>query len=189
MTEEKPKKKRFREKIGMVFRVNLKENGMYAYGQVATKTKNIFFDHFDKEGEWTPVEDIIQKPLTFYLIVDSYVLKEGIWDILGAWPVKPENQIFPKDFGYDSFKKTYFIWEGGNHVTCTLEETYGRECKAAWDHISVEQRLRDHFAGRPNYDCVSDRSEHISPLSIGIKKFYRQHGYDFHWMNDVLGDD
>jgi len=188
MTEEKPKRKVYRKKIGSVFRINLKENGMYAYGQIATKSRNIFFDHFDKEGEWTPVEDIIQKPLAFYLTFDWYILKEGIWDILGVWPVKPENQVFPEDFGYDSWRKTYFIWEN-NCRPCTLEETYGRELMSSWGHIFVEQRLRDHFAGRPNYDCIADRSKHLGPIFTPIKEFYRQHGYDFHWMNDVLGDD
>ena len=64
MSNEKPKRKYFREKIGMVFRVNLHE-GTYGYGQIATETKYIFFDHMYKEGQWTLVEEILQKPIAF----------------------------------------------------------------------------------------------------------------------------
>ena len=46
----KPKRKYFREKIGMVFRINLHE-GTYGYGQVVTKADFIFFDHMDVEGK------------------------------------------------------------------------------------------------------------------------------------------
>lgn len=189
--EPKPKRRYFRKKVGMVFRINLQEEGNYAYGQVATETKNIFFDHLDKEGKWTTVEEIIQKPVAFYATVDNYVLKEGLWEILGIWPVKPENQVFLRSFGYDSYNDRYFIWGdydkeigGLKRITCTLDETYGRECLASYGHGSIEQRLRDHFAKRPNYDLVRQRSKHLSPTFMSMKDFYAQYGYNFHWLDD-----
>ena len=190
--ETKPKRKYFRKKVGMVFRINLQEDGNYAYGQVATETKHTFFDHLDKDGNWTHIEEIIQKPVAFYATVDNYVLKEGLWEILGVWPVNPENQVFPAPFGYNSFKghETYFIWQNheGKSVTqepCTLEETYGRELLASWGHGSIEQRLRDHFAGRPNYDLTLVRSLHLDRNTIPSRKdFYAQYGYNFHWLDD-----
>lgn len=182
---EKPKRKYFREKIGMVFRVDLKERDAYAYGQIATDTKYIFFDHIDTKDKWIPVEEILEKPMAFYATVDRYVLKEDLWEILGIWPVKPENQVFPEPFGYDPFKKTYTIFKNGvGNVPCTLEDTYGRECLASWGHGSIEQRLRDHFAGRPNYDVVRQRSDHLGPRFMSMKEFYKQYNYDFHWLDD-----
>ncbi len=186
MSNTKATQKRFLKKIGMVFRINLQEDGAYAYGQVATDVDNIFFDHVDKEGQWTLVEELLQKPLTFYATVDRYVLKEGLWEILGIWPVKSEHQVFPPSFGYDLIKNTYYKFKPGTleKIPCTLEETYGHQVLASYGHGSVEQRLRDHFAGRPNYDLVRQRSKHLGPTFLSMKEFYKQYGYDFHWLDD-----
>lgn len=192
MTEQKPKRRYFREKIGMVFRVPLNENNAYAYGQVATKTRYIFFDHQDTGDNWTPVEDIIQKPVIFVSTVDRYVLKEGLWDVLGVCPVDPKNQEFPETYGYNSLKKTYFFWRNNpekgkiDQKPCTLEETYGHEVLASYGHGSIEQRLRDHFANRPNYDLIRDRLYHIHQGKgyMSRKDFYKQYDYNFHWLDD-----
>ncbi len=182
---QKPKRKYFKEKIGMVFRINLHE-GTYGYGQIATETKFIFFDHMDVEGNFTPVEEILEKPVAFYATVDRYVLKEGLWEILGIWPVKPENQVFPATFSYNPFKETYTIFKNGvGNVPCTLEETYGRECLASCGHGLIEQRLRDHFAKRPCYFVEQDRAQHLKNFPP-IKEFYKQYGYDFHWLDDKV---
>lgn len=192
MMTEKPKRKHFKKKVGMVFRIPLNENNHYAYGQVATDVDNIFFDHLDVENEWTPIEEILEKPVSFYATVDRYVLKEGLWEILGVYPVKPENQIFPESYGYNRYKNTYYLYkdikENGKNVLikepCTLEETYGRELLSSWGHGSIEQRFRDHFAKRPNYDIVRDRSQHLGLTFMPCKEFYAQYGYDFHWLDD-----
>lgn len=177
------KRKYFKKKIGMVFRVNLRD-GTYGYGQVATEVDNIFFNHMNKESDFTNVEEILQKPLAFYATVDRYVLKEGIWEILGIWPVKPEHQVFPEMFGYNPFKKTYFLWKTAlKQDPCTLEETYGRECLASWGDWHIEQRLRDYFAQRPCYIVEEQRSQHLNNL-LSIKEFYKQYDYDFHWLDD-----
>ncbi len=173
----------------MFFRIPLKEEGMYAYGQVATDVDSIFFDHQDKEDIWTDPLEILEKPIAFYATVDRYVLKEGLWEILGVYPVKPEHQVFPESFGYDVFKNRYFFWRDNkakgfpDKIPCTVEETYGHEYLTSYGHGSIEQRLRDHFAGRPNYDVVSQRSEHLGPIFMPCKEFYAQYGYDFHWLD------
>ena len=193
MTEQKLKRRYFRKKIGMVFRIPLNENNSYAYGQVATEVDNIFFDHQDVENQWTPIDDILQKPVIFVATVDRYVLKEGLWEVLGVWPVDPKNQEYPETYGYDRLNKRYFFYcankKKGNidKVPCTLEETYGHEMLASWGHGSIEQRLRDHFAGRPNYDLIRDRLYHVHEGKgyMSRKDFYKQYGYNFHWLDDV----
>ena len=192
MSEEpKVKRKYFRENVGMVFRIDLQEDEAYAYGQVATETKYIFFNNMDKKDQWTPIEEIIQKPLAFYATVDRYVLKEGLWEILGVWPVKPENQVFPDPYFYDPFLNTYKIYKTGvGPVFCEPEEIKGREPLTSWGHGGIQQRLRDHFAKRPNYDRVYDRTKHLSegfPNNSEFptrKEFYEHFGYDFHWLDD-----
>ena len=49
MSNTKATQKRFLKKIGMVFRINLQEDGAYAYGQVATDVDNIFLITWTKK--------------------------------------------------------------------------------------------------------------------------------------------
>ena len=117
--------------------------------------------------------------------MDRYVLKEGLWEILGTWSVKPENQTFPASFGYDALKNTYVIWKDGlKKEPCTLEEIYGRECASSWGAWHIEQRLRDHFAKRPCYFVESSRAQHLGSFKPSYKEFYKQYGYDFHWLDN-----
>lgn len=190
---DKSKRKYFREKIGMFFRIPL-DHGSYGYGQVATKTKYIFFDHQDKEDKWTDPEIILQKSLAFYAVVDNYVLKKGLWEILGIYPVKPEYKVFPAPFSYDPFLKTYgLLIKGKGFVPCSIEETEGRELQASWEHGAIEQRLRDYFAKRPCYFTALDRrhlsyfqydnpATHHLPKFPTIHEFYRQYGYEFPYL-------
>ena len=177
------RRKYFREKIGMVFQIDLKE-GTYGYGQIATDTRYVFFDHQDPYGQLTPPEIIIEKSVIFNATLDRYVLKMGLWPILGVWPVKPENQIFLPSFGYNPFKRRYWIFQNGvGEIPCTVEETYGRELLASCEHGIIEQRLRDHFAGRPCYFIEEARARHL-PSFPKMKEFYAKHGYDFHWLDE-----
>ena len=158
---------------------------------VATEVDNVFFDHQDTENQWTPVEDIIQKPVIFVATVDRYVLKEGLWVVLGVWPVDPKNQKFPETYGYNRIKKTYFFWRNNpekgkvDQVPCSLEETYEHEKLTSWGDGGIEQRLRDYFANRPNYDFIRDRLYHIHQGKgyMSRKDFYKQYDYDFHWLD------
>lgn len=192
MTEQKPKRRYFRKKVGMVFRIPLNEQDAYAYGQVATEVDNIFFDHQDRGDHWTPVEDILQKPVIFVATVDRYVLKEGLWDVLGVWPVDAKNQEFPETVGYDTLKKTYFFWRNNpekgrvDQIPCSLEDIEGHEFLTSWGHGGIEQRLRDHFAGRSNFDITYQQLYHVHQGMgyMSRKDFYKQYGYDFHWLDD-----
>lgn len=172
------KKKRFRERIGMVFRVPLRENNQYAYGQVATEVDNIFFDHVDTEGQWTPVEQILQKPVIFYVTVDQYVLKQELWEVLGVWPVDPQNTVFPDPFVWDDIAKKYFIMKSGvGDIPATIEDIQDRELLSSWGEWHVEDRLRDHFAGRPNY-FVEEAKNRLNTNFPDMITFYKQYGVD-----------
>lgn len=187
MTEEKVKKKRFREKIGMVFRINLHENDMYAYGQVTTDKYYVFFDHYDIKDQWTPIEEIIKKPIIFNAIVFNWVLKDGIWEVLGVWPVKEEHKTFPKRFRY--YGGSYILTDGGeywlNGEKCSREKTFGHEPDIIVENTMTEQRLRDHFANRPCYFTEKYRWQHFPPPHPRPKEFYAQYDYDFHWFDDI----
>ena len=171
------KKKKIRRKPGQVFQVPL-GNGEYAYGQT-TDAYSVFFDYKD-DGKNPDIEDIILKPVLFKIGVAYYAIKEEIWPILGVLPVNPEFEKEQELFTYNNIKKTYVIWKTAlNKVPATPEEIYGLECFASWGAKHVERRLRDHFAGRPNYTVELFRNEHNPDFERNIIKFYAQHGYEF----------
>jgi hypothetical protein len=177
------KKKRIREEVGQVFQVPL-GNNLYGYGQVAPTAEYAFFDYFNN-GQIENLEDIINRPVLFRLTVDSYVIKEGLWPIIGILPVKKELKINNTPFTYDSDKNSYLIWKNGlEQILATPEEIYNLECFASWEDKHVEQRLRDHFAGRPNFDVEYFRNQHNPNFERDIEKFYQQYGYDFKLNNE-----
>ncbi len=170
------KSKRIREKVGQVFQVPL-GNGLFGYGQVATKTKQVFFDYQD-DGSAEDLEKIIQRPMLFIICVDSYVIKEGLWKVLGVLPVNPDFEKEEDVFSYDSIKEKYVIWKTGIHkVIATPEEIYNLECFSSWEHGAVADRLRDHFAGRPCYWVDEARNQHNIHFKRDIHEFYEQYGY------------
>lgn len=107
-----------------------------------------------------------------------------MWEILGVWPVDPQNTVFPDPFTRDVNTHKYYIWwQGKGRTLASREEIEGRECLASYPNANVEQRLRDYFAGRPNYDWEWDRCD--DPKNFPTRKeFYKQYGYDFHWMDE-----
>lgn len=175
MTE---KKKRIREKVGQVFQVPLGDK-TFGYGQVVTMGSMVFFNYQDKGTNFN-LEEIIQQPIIFKVTVDSYVIKDGIWCVLGNLPVNPKLQEKQFKFTYDITKKVYLIWRTIlKQEVATPEEIYNLECFASWGPHHVERRLRDHFAGRPNYTVELFRNEHNPNFERDIKKFYKQYGYDY----------
>lgn len=170
--------RKVKEEVGMMFRVPLRD-GTYGYGQVPRIAKCIFFDHRDPEDAWTPVEEILKKPMIFYVTVDKHVIEDGIWKSLGVWPVDPPHQKFPDPFGWDYFKKQYTIWQTGVGKTFVNQaDIDGRELLASWGHIAVEDRLRDHFAKRPNYLVEESRNRLNPDFPKSITEFYKQYGID-----------
>ena len=170
-------KKGIRKKVGQVLRIPLEE-GVYGYGQVATDVDHIFFD-YKGDGQNTNIEEVLKSPVIFKVTVDKYVVNKGYWEVIGIYPVNPEYQICKDSFSYDPFNKRYTIWRmGQGQIPATKEEIMGLERMASYGHGAVEQRLRDHFAGRPNYYVEKDIS-FFGPNYQSMKEFYKQYGYDF----------
>ena len=175
--ENRGNKKGIRKKIGQVLRIPLEE-GVYGYAQMVNKVEHAFFDYKD-DGQNMDIEKVLAAPMIFKLTVDRYVVNKGYWEIIGIYPVNPEYQVCKDSFSYHSFNKRYTIWRmGQGQIPATKEEILGLERMSSWEHGSVEQRLRDYFAGRPNYYVEKDIS-FFGPPYPSMKEFYKQYGYDF----------
>ncbi len=176
--ENRGNKKGIRKKIGQVYRIPLEE-GVYGYGQAVTEVDHAFFDYKDN-GQNTNIDEVLKAPVLFKLTVDRYVIAQEYWEIIGKFPVNPEYQEYTECFSYNSFNKRYEIWRmGQGRIPATWEEIKDLECMASWGHTHVEQRLRDHFAGRPNFTVEYFKNEHNPDFERHIQKFYKQYGYDF----------
>jgi hypothetical protein len=168
MSEEKPKKKRFRKKDGMLFQVPIG----YA-----------FFNYRD-QGK-ADVDTILKAPLLFRLSVDAYVLKDGLWPVLGVYKVRDEIKEKKEGFMIDH-KDRVMRWKAdGEKIPITLEEAREEKLEelSSWGHGSVEQRLRDHFAERLNHD-VEEMYSSDSENFPDIKTFYAMQGYDFTLLDE-----
>ena len=168
----------------MVFRIPLGGN-KFTYGQIIDEVGYGFLDFLD-DGENTDIQQVLSSKMLYRLLVDYGVLNDGIWEVLGIYPVKAENAERRDKFNYDYMKERYVIVkENMVEVPSTPEEIrkLGLECFASWGHKSVEDRLRDHFAGRKCYWVEESLNEH-NPDFPDIETFYRQQGYDYVWKGD-----
>lgn len=171
---DKPKK--VREKIGDIFQINLGD-GIFGYGQVVSKVEYAFFNFFN-DGSIPNFSDVINSNILFGISVDRYVLHDGLWPIIGRFNVSEVALKKQSFFSHDRFTNEYTIWTSEGQYPATPEEIQDLECFASWSHKSVEQRLRDHLAGRPNYDVESGRQRYKGNFP-DIITFYKQYGYDF----------
>jgi hypothetical protein len=172
---EKIKKKRIREKPGQVFRVPL-GNGLFGYGQLADPD-SIFFDYTD-DGKNTDPAHVIQQPVVFEVTVDSYAIKDQIWEVIAVLPVNPYFMRNKRAFQYMSGTNEYYIWEKGKEPRPGIpEDIKGHEMITSWGHRHVEQRLLDYFEGRPNYTYEYQHNLHNPDFPKGRIAFYQQYNY------------
>lgn len=180
--ENRGSEKGIRRKIGDVFRIPLSE-GVYAYGQAVNKTVEVFFDYTD-DGFSTNVEQVLKTRPLFKLCVDRYVLAKGYWKIIGRYPVDPNLSSYGDVFMYNSLTKQYSIFRDGiGQIRATWEEIKDLECLSSWGHGAAEQRLKDHFAGRPNWFVESSKSRDQENFPNAYD-FYKRYGYDFKLPGD-----
>ena len=178
------KAKRFRRKSGVLFRVPLGDD-KYGYGQIVTGACDIFFDYVD-DGNNTDVHIVLNSRVLFRISVQIGPLHDGVWEVLGVYPIREEHTEELDSFRYDLMKEKYYIIkEDMKEVVATVEHIrdLGLECMASWGYHLVEDRLRDHFAGRRNYWVDADLNQH-NPDFPDIETFYRQQGYDYVWKGD-----
>ena len=80
-----------------------------------------------------------------------YAVTRGRWKRVGHKPISDAEARPPAKFIRDLLAPgRYRIYEDGKMRKATRKECEGLEAAAVWDPEHVEDRLRDHYAGRPN---------------------------------------
>jgi hypothetical protein len=114
-----------------------------------------FYDRLIAEGEDVDVTQVRLAPIAFQVpVMDSAFKRGGGWRVIGQLPLGNDEPRDARFFKQDPISGRLSIyWEdhlhGGWHeVPATVEECSGLEQAAVWSAIHIEDRLRDHFAGR-----------------------------------------
>jgi len=140
-------KKKFKLNPGDIVQIKL-EDGDFCYGRILEEPMVAFYDK--KDGGNSTFGDVILAPILFKICVMNYAVTSGRWRILGTIPLEEELRMPVWFFNEDSISKELFLEMNFEMIPATREECEGLERSAVWDPEHVEDRLRDHFLGKPN---------------------------------------
>lgn len=140
--------KRQRWKPGAFIEIPI-DSDMHTYGRLLKHPFIAVYDHTSEQSDC--VEEIANQPVLFVIPVMDRAIKNGRWKIIGVAPCHSEIPI-PEQFMQDILNPNncQIIDYLGNIRDATIEECEGMERAAVWDAKHVEERIRDHYAGRKN---------------------------------------
>ncbi len=135
---------RFRK--GDVFAVPLGSGNGYGYCRYLDHLVTEFFDL--QSQKLLPIEKVLAAKVLFIVWVSKSPFTSGAWPKIGHL----ETGATPAPIFYkrDPISKRLFLYQDGREKPATLAECQGLENAAIWSANHIEDRLRDHFAGRPN---------------------------------------
>ena len=142
-----PRAKRQVWKRGSVVRIPL-DRKTCAYGQMLESPEYAFFELLDSGR--ADAAAVARRPVIFRLWVMRHAHGAGRWKKIGDAPLQTGLERPIPRFNRDSISGEIRLGESGTGKLVTPEECDGYECAAVWDASHVEDRLRDHFAGKPN---------------------------------------
>lgn len=141
--------KKQRLQMGAIVEIRLDDDHS-AYGRVVSKSELVFYDLRAKSDKQPTVAEIVNAKVAFRIWVMNHAVKSGRWPIVEVVPLEPALLTPPPYFMQDAFTNEFSLYIDGDIRPATRKECMGLECAAAWDPEHVEDRLRDHFAGKPN---------------------------------------
>ncbi len=74
----------------------------------------------------------------------------GRWLKVGVAPIRRDLSKAVRRYKQDAISGKLFTMVNGDEVPATRAQCKKLECAAVWSPEHVEDRLRDHFAGRSN---------------------------------------
>lgn len=138
---------------GQIVKIDLKD-GTVAYGRVLKRPLFAFYDKPYRCGDTPELEEIATLPIAFKICVMNYSISKRIWSVIGRLELTSDLKKTPSFFKQDILNGALSIYRDdlppAFERPATLQECMGLEQAAVWDPCHVEDRLRDHFAGRPS---------------------------------------
>jgi hypothetical protein len=137
-----------KRKVGSILQINL-GNSQHSYAQLITEGAIAVF--MIMTGKDLDVETIVRLPVLFTVLVHKDAITKGIWKVIGKEKVRADMKEIPPMFIQEIINKDKFkICQNGKIREASREECEGLEACAVWESNHVEDRIRDHFAGRKN---------------------------------------
>lgn len=139
--------KRQQRTLGAIVKVPL-ENGFHTYARILESLMAFYDARTQKE---LAINEIIEKPVLFSVIVENYAITEGYWLKVGKkLPLEDHLLVHKPFYTEDLFTGQNFIVKGIEQIKATKAEISGLESFTWWSHKGIEERLNDHFADRKN---------------------------------------
>jgi Immunity protein 26 len=142
-----------RRLVGQVVKIDLKD-GTCCFARVLKRPLFAFYGKLYNLNDNPSIEEICKLPIIFKIDVMDYAISREIWQVIGHASLSDDLKILPRFFKQDMMSDELFIYHEipelapSYQIPATYAEIQGLECAAVWDPEYVEERLRDHFAGR-----------------------------------------
>lgn len=142
--------KRQRIQSGAVVEIPLGD-GTHTYGRLLVRPYVEVYDSVTRDAV-TDLNAIVARPVLFTVSVFDRAITSGRWPIVGKLPYDEDTAEMPLQFKQDAadLRRCSLIDAWGNITRASLEECQGLERAAVWEAEHIEDRIRDHYAGRPN---------------------------------------
>jgi Domain of unknown function (DUF4259)/Immunity protein 26 len=134
---------------GSVLRVDL-DHQWHTYARIVTPTPKIAIHDCRVAAPEEDLLAIVKTPVLFILAVGGRA-DRGDWPKVGHVPLEMAPVPIPEQFMQDLVTGACRIVDDAfNAKPAKPEECIALERAAVWDPVDVVERIRDHYAGRPN---------------------------------------
>ena len=140
--------KRQRRRTGDFIIIRL-DTSRFALGRVLEEPYVGFYD-LELTSREVSLVDVDDARILFKLAVMNNTITAGRWEVVGNRSLSEDLSVLPRLFRQDPISGELFIVEGEKEWPANREEVATLERAAVWSAEHVEDRLRDHFAGKPN---------------------------------------
>ncbi|PUV26311.1 Imm26 family immunity protein [Sphingobacterium athyrii] len=135
-------------KLGTYFVINLGD--YYVFGRIIEGYIFVFFD-FQSSKEDIDLDMLLEQNILFSIHVGWAAITSKRWKVLAIKPLEEKFRavvpFFVQEIGNDDL---CWIDYNGERIQVSKIECIGFERLATWNAIHVEQRIRDHYDGKPN---------------------------------------
>jgi Immunity protein 26 len=147
-----------RRVVGDVVAIPLGQSERVGFGLVLKEPLMAFFDVSADSGAKLSAEAIICYPVAFTIWVASQPIVDGLWPVLGKVTVPEKFAAAPWFLKQDPISGRITVGRAGTEERPPAQDQVNTlERAAVWSAGHVVDRLRDHFAGRPNKWVASMR--------------------------------
>ena len=136
---------------GALLRIDLAD-GKDAFARVLPNSQVAFYNFFMNHEAPVSTQTIYESSILFATGVMKSAFQSNSWKSIDYQPLEDEllrpREYYIKDVITGRYSK--YKSSDGSRVESTPEECRGLERASVWSVEQIEDRLRDHHAGRPN---------------------------------------